>query len=82
MPLRLRLVRNIYFIQKNEEGEYVSGTIISDASAQIVSMAEDETVSLSRRLHRRIMYVSCCQNGCRVRHDDPPRAVSAAPQAE
>eukprot|EP00752_Nemacystus_decipiens_P008218 g7348.t1 len=33
--------RNVYFIRQNDNGVWVSGTIISDASVYVVSMTED-----------------------------------------
>jgi len=37
--------RNLYFIKKNADGMWVSGTLISDGSAFIISMVEDNNVS-------------------------------------
>lgn len=45
--MRLPLKRNIYFIKKNEAGAWVSGSIVSDRSAPVVTFVEDHQVTIS-----------------------------------
>lgn len=69
--------RNVYFIKKNDDGVWVSGTIISDGSAFIISMAEDSNVrewhkrarsSLAREAWLSIHTIDCGKEGLRVPH--------------
>ena len=53
----LLVLRNVYFIKENEDGVYVSGTIISDGTAWIVSMAEDENVSTAAGARRKYFFL-------------------------
>ena len=48
MSTRPCVARNVYFIKQNDNGVWVGGTIISEAPVHVVSMAEDENVSLCR----------------------------------
>ena len=47
------MVRSVYFIKQNDHGVWVSGTIISDSSVYVISMAEDDNV----RVFATVVYV-------------------------
>ncbi|CAM9766583.1 unnamed protein product [Scytosiphon promiscuus] len=68
--------RNIYFIKKNDEGEWVSGTIVSNKSAQVVTFVEDQQGELMFVTRMGSIYhLPCgdlCSSTCLAQADKQP----------
>lgn len=64
MSTRPCVARNVYFIKQNDNGVWVSGTIISDSSVYVVSLAEDDQARVFTAavvvVIRLATCISCC----------------------
>eukprot|EP00752_Nemacystus_decipiens_P007896 g7055.t1 len=68
--------RNIYFLEQNDSGMWVSGTIVSDRTARVISMTEDENGEiLLVTSEQDIFYLPCgdlCSSTCLEQAEEQP----------
>eukprot|EP00903_Cladosiphon_okamuranus_P008193 g7889.t1 len=68
--------RNVYFLEQNENDDWVTGTIISDGTARVVSFAEDENGEiLLITSEQDIFYLPCgdlCSSTCLDQAEQQP----------